>query len=192
MLEPWMNIEVEEGDSGGFIELVNRIMAVNIYQCRIDEIMNIRIKNWFDHKWLNYSGKKIIHFENTTHPDAVALTDDWNEKITFPPFNPNRVLSEQYFRKRSTGNKEFERVIHKKQRSTENQQNKVIDRTNNGLYVWYSSNSELNQQGSVMIYRVDSEQVYTWYALFIRRTNWQISKTKGISTGELELLLVES
>ena len=191
MLEPWMKIEPEEGDSEDFIELVNRIMAVNIFQWKIDEIMNIRIKNWFDHKWLNYSGKKIIHFEYTTHPDAVAITDDWKEKITFPPFNPNRVLSEQYFRKRPTENKSFERVIHKKQRSTENHQNRVIDRTNNGLYIWYSSNSELNQQGSLMMYRVDSEQVHTWYASFINRDSWELSKTKGISKSELQLQLEE-
>ena len=184
-----MKIEPEEGDAENFIEMINKIMAVTIFQWRVDEIMNIRIRNWFDHKWLNYSGKKIIHFEYTTHPDAVALTDDWKEKVTFPPFNPNRVLNEQYFRKRPTGNKSFERVIHKNQRSTDNQQNRVIDRTKNGLYVWYSSNSELNQQGSLMIYRVDLEQVHTWYASFINREGWKLSKTKGISNSEVQIQL---
>ena len=81
---------------------------MTIFQWTVDEIMIIKIKNWYDHKWLNYSGKKIIHFENTLNPDKVALTHDWKENVTLPPFNPNRVLSEQYFRKRETGNKHFE------------------------------------------------------------------------------------
>ncbi|MCP4461109.1 MAG: hypothetical protein GY816_24275 [Cytophagales bacterium] len=189
-----MKIETEEGDSEGFIELVNKLMAINIFQWRIDEIMNIRIKNWFDHKWLNYSGKAVVSYDfggmsEFDERDNSALEDQWKEKITFPPFHPNRVLSEQFFRKRQTDNKTFERIIHKKQRSFENQQNRVIDRTNNGLYVWYSSNSELNQQGSLMMYRVDSEQVHSWYASFINRTNWELSKTKGIPKSELQLQL---
>lgn len=65
MLEPWMKIEVEKNDAPGFIELVDKITSVLIFQWNINEIMNIKIKNWFDHKWLNYSGKKIIHYEYT-------------------------------------------------------------------------------------------------------------------------------
>ncbi|MEM9673739.1 MAG: hypothetical protein AAF992_14205, partial [Bacteroidota bacterium] len=86
MLENWMKIEAGEDDAPGFIEIVNRIMSITIFQWHIDEIMNIKIKNWFDYKWLKYSGKKIIHFENTLHPDKVALTNDWKKRVTFHPF----------------------------------------------------------------------------------------------------------
>lgn len=185
-----MKIAANEGDADGFIEMINRLVATTIFQWGIDEIMYINIKNWFDHKWLNYSGKKIIHFEETTHPDKVALTNDWKDSITFPPFNPNRVLSEQYFRKRPTGNQQFERVVHQKQRSTNNQLNRVARRSDNGLYVWYSSNSSLNGQGSMMMYRVDNEYVATWYASIVKREGWQIERTKGIGKNELQAMLM--
>lgn len=185
MLESWMKIEADENDAEEFIEIVNRLMAVTIFQWGVDEIMNVKIKNWFDHKWLNYSGKKIIHYENTLHPDKVAISNDWKEKITFPPFNPNRVLSEQYFRKKSTGNQHFEKVIHKNQRSTENQQNQVSRRTDNGLYIWYSSNSNTNGRGSLMMYRVAINKVETWYASIVKKEDWQIEQTKGIGKNEL-------
>jgi hypothetical protein len=67
-----------------------------------------------------------------TASDKVTITNDWKEKITFPPVNPNRVLNEQYLRKRETGNRHSEKTIHKKRRSTENQWNRVTERTDAG------------------------------------------------------------
>ena len=184
-----MKIEADKDDAEEFVEIVNKLMSRTIFQWGIDEIMNIKIKNWFDHKWLNYSGKKIIHFENTQHPDKIALTHDWKKRITFPPFNPNRVLSEQFFRKRPTGNRQFEKVLHKQQRSTDNQLNLVSNKTKNGLYVWYSSNSHVNGQGSLMMYRVDNEKVETWYASIVKKDGWKIGQTKGIGKNELQSML---
>lgn len=184
-----MKIEFDKEDAPEFIEIINKLMALSIFQWHVDEIMNIKINNWFDHKWLNYSGKKIIHFEETVHPDKVAITHDWKERVTFPPFNPNRVLSEQYFRKRDTGNIKFEKIIHKKQRSTENQLNQVSRKTSNGLYIWYSSNSKINQRGSMMMYRVQNGEVHTWYASIEKRKNWTITQTKGINKSELQGLI---
>jgi hypothetical protein len=185
MLEFWMKTEADKDDAPGFIEIINKIMAISIFQWNIDEIMVIKIKNWFDHKWLNYSGKKIIHFE-CLHPDNVAMADDWKERVTIPPFNPNRVLSEQFFRKRSTGNQQFEKVVHKKQRSTDNQLNQISRKTNNGIFVWYSSNSKDLNRGSLMMYRVQNKEVDTWYATVEKRERWEITQTKGIYKSELQ------
>ena len=189
MLEEWMKITFEKDDDPEFIEIVNKIIGALVFQWNIDEIMIIKIKNWFDHKWLNYSGKKLIHFEGTLHPDKVALENDWKERVTFPPFNPNRVISEQYFRKRETGNKQFEKVVHKPQRSTENQLNQVARMTENGLYIWYSSNSKPLLRASLMMYKVQSHELNSWYATVEKRDIWKVSRTKGIDKNEIQGIL---
>jgi hypothetical protein len=126
-----VKIKILEGDSTEFIIILDEIINRIIVRDDIAKISVVRIKNWFDHKWLNYSGKGVIHFTETTHPDKVALTNFWKEKITVPPFNPNRVLSELSFHKRATGNKAFGKTLHRWQRSSENQNNRIQNKSTN-------------------------------------------------------------
>ncbi len=184
-----VKLQVEVGDSYDFIDIISQIINGFADKYDIDEICTIKIKNWFDKKWLNYSGKGIIHFEETTHPDNVALSNFWKNKITVPPFNPNRVLTEQTFYRHKTQNKNFERLLHIDQKSSDNQNNRMVTKSENGLFVWFSSNSEINQQGSLMIYRVAENNVYTWYASIENKSGWTITKTKGINLNELTELI---
>lgn len=181
-----IKIKILERDSPAFIIILDEIINRIIVRDDIAEISVVRIKNWFDHKWLNYSGKGVIHYKMTTHPDEVALTDFWKEKITVPPFNPNRVLSELSFHKHATGNKAFDKALHRWQRSSENQNNRIKTKSANGLFIWYSSNTEENQQGSIMAYRVVGDNVDTWYASFENKDGWKVIKTKGINIDELK------
>ena len=184
-----VKLQTEVGDSSDFINIISRIINELADKYDIDEICIIKIKNWFDQKWLNYSGKGIIHFEETTHPDKVALTNFWKDKITVPPFNPNRVLTELTFYRNSTENKDFERLLHVDQKSSDNQNNRIITKSDNGLFVWFSSNTKTNQQGSLMIYRVDNNNVETWYASIENKNGWTITKTKGTDLTELKELV---
>ncbi len=181
-----IKIETREGDSRGFIyileELVNRLMLRD----DIAEIKLIRIKNWFDHKWLNYSGKGIVHFKMTTHPDEVALKSFWKDKITVPPFTPNRVLSETRYHRIQTENKMFEKDLHRWQRSTDNQNNQIAARSDNGLFIWYSSDTETNQHGSIMGCRVENGNVDTWYLSVKNKNGWRVTMAKGIDREELK------
>ena len=181
-----IKIKILEGDSSEFIIILNEIINRIIIRDDIAEISVVRIKNWFDHKWLNYSGKGVIHYKTTTHLDEVALTNFWKEKITVPPFNPNRVLSELSFHKRATGNKVFDKALHRWQRSSENQNNRIQRKSANGLFIWYSSNTEENQQGSIMTYEVIGDNVDTWYANLVNSDGWKVMKTKGINIDELK------
>lgn len=63
-----IEIKFDGTDALGFKEIVNSIITNLIDSLNPDEISIIRIKNWFDHKWLNYSGKKIIKYDTQSNP----------------------------------------------------------------------------------------------------------------------------
>lgn len=184
MLYTILDIEVKKDDAPEFIELINKIMRSLIDDHSIKEICKIRIKNWFDHKWLNFSGKAVIPF-NGIKVDS-ALEEKWEQKITVPPFHPNRVLSETFFRKRPSENKIFEKRLHRVKTSNDNLQNRITNYTDDGLFVWYSSNTKINQKGSLMIYRVKDEAVETFYSSLENKEGWKIIQTKGIGINELK------
>lgn len=188
MLTENQKIKVEEGYASEFIEIVNKIMEGMVFKYAIGEIVFVKIKNWFDHKWLNYSGKTVVprdFYGLKGFYDAV-LENVWRDKITIPPFNPNRVIYSKFFREKDTGNRKVEKAIHKWRISTENVHNRVVNYTTDGLLVWFSSNSEINQKGSLMIYRSQNDQVHTWYAALENIGEWRITKSKGVNLDELK------
>ena len=146
-----------------------------------DEISIVRIKNWFDHKWLNYSGKEIREYE--TGKGAMipfVLKPFWNKEITIPPFTPNRVLNEVFYKLKGEENPKFEELTHVWQRSTDNKKRLISERTENGLCIWISSNSLANGQGSLMVYQIKDSDILTWYVNIENKNGWKITKAKGI------------
>ena len=184
-------IIIRDGDAQDFIKSINKIMLGLIEKFQINEVCLVRIKNWFDHKWLNYSGISVVQFHGGAGLIDSALKDEWREKITVPPFNPNRVLSETFFRIKPTENKMFEKSLHITKDSNDNIHNRISMYTKNGLFIWYSSDTELNEKGSLMIYRVQDDIVSTFYASFESTKGWKIKQTKGISVGELTCYITE-
>ena len=184
-------IKIESGDANDFIIDLNKIIGKLIDKKEINEVCLIRIKNWFDHKWLNYSGKSVVEFRGGGGLIDSSLNNEWREKITVPPFNPNRVLSELFFRIEPTHNKLFEKNLYKKKESNENIHNRISAYTKNGMFVWYSSNTEINQKGSLMIYIVQDDNIKTFYVSFVNNNGWKINQTKNIFAAELENILSE-
>ena len=175
-----IEIQPNNDDDENYIGIVENILNNLIDKYNVDEINLIKIKNWFDHKWLNNTGKGVIHFEGTTNPDKVALQNYWKDKITVPPFNPNRVIKEINFYKTKIKNKTSNNPLHKWQLSTDNQNNRIETKSENGLFFWYSSNTIKNDQGSIMVYYVYKSNVESWYASFEKKDKWVLNKTKGI------------
>jgi hypothetical protein len=184
-------IKIELGDANDFIISLNKIVGKFIDEMDINEICLIRIKNWFDHKWLNYSGKSVIEYRGGGGLIDSSLNNEWREKITVPPFNPNRVLSELFFRIEPTDNKMFEKNLHTKKDSNDNIHNRISAYTKSGMFVWYSSNTEINQKGSLMIYIVQADNIKTFYVSFVNNNGWKINQTKNIFAAELENILSE-
>lgn len=183
-------LKMDIKDDQSFIQLVEEIINSQIRLFSPSVVKIIKIDNWFDQKWLNYSGKSVVHFENTSHPERVALDNIWNEKINIPPFNPNRVIIEKSYRLDEQNEKLKDILLHKWQRSTDNKYRLITDITNNGLFLWYSSGSNANSRGCVMIYLVKDKLVDTWYADFKKSNDWQIVKTRNIDRKIIEKIMV--
>jgi len=178
-------------DDQSFIQMVEEIINSQIRLFSPAVVKIIKIDNWFDHKWLNYSGKSVVHFENTFHPDKVALDNTWNEKIRIPPFNPNRVIKEESYRIDTEIEELKDNFLHKWQRSTENKNRLISDITRNGMFIWYSAESNTNGRGCIMIYMSIDGLVNTWYADFKNLNGWQIMKTKNIDRKIIEKIIDE-
>ena len=182
-------IKIESGDANDFIIILNKMIIRLVDKFQIGEICLIKIKNWFDHKWLNYSGKSVVQFHGGAGLIETSLNNEWREKITVPPFNPNRVLSELFFRNLKTDNKMFEKTLHTWKDSNDNVQNRISKYTKDGMFIWYSSDTEINQKGSLMVYIVQEDEIKTFYASFINKNGWKINRAKNASVSELESFL---
>src|SRR6266571_4801101 len=80
-------------DAPPFIELVRRAISGELEAMAVRGLFVVRIDNWFDHKWLYYSGKAAY--------DPDAALDEFPRKgrqFIFPPFTPNRVIAQDCFR----------------------------------------------------------------------------------------------
>ena len=176
-----IKLKTDNTDDSGFIEIVESVIGNLILSFNPNEVSIIRIKNWFDHKWLNYSGKKIKKYDTGTGAMIpFVLEPYWGKEITIPPFNPNRVLNETFFQKKGNENSKSEELTHIWQRSTNNKKRLISDKTQNGLCIWISTNTVTNGQGSLMVYQIQDSEILTWYVNFENKNGWKITKTKGI------------
>ena len=129
-----------------FFKHASRIIsgAVEIHRPR--EIRIFKIDNWFDHKWLAFSGKGI---------GAIGI---WNtqEFLTLPPFVQNRLVDQgQYVRDESSGRYAFIGAgtnIHYRGWSARNLQRRVTRIVPDTALFWYSGNSATTGRGSLMGY----------------------------------------
>ena len=182
-------------DDGGFIRLVNSLLFGVISSYRPDELWVIQIKNWFDHKWLRFSGigKVEFRFPAFMNRDDGALDEFSQEKVTFPPFNPNRILA-QYSYVRSGDQYSavpLPRLPHPwlRRPSEANLHRRIENFSRSVVFVWYSSNTVANDRGSVIVYTVSNEQIDTWFVAFKRNGTWKLQSTKGVRREEILRLL---
>ncbi len=189
------SIRSDSTDDPTFIELVKRIVTCSYHQGDYEEVFIIEIKNWFDHKWLKFSGIGRVRFEfSRDGHQQVALNEFWQEKVTFPPFTPNRVLQQQWH---PAGEFKRRTPVHDKKRrqhSSWNLQKRVTQYADSALFVWFSSGTRLNDRGSVMLYQVCNGEVSAWYASFRKADGWMLHLTKGTTreaVGELVTQVAE-
>ena len=189
-----MEIQIKPNDDSQFVELVSRMISGMVTDKFPEEIFVTRIDNWFDHKWLNFSGiGRVGFFEDLRLEKDTALDSFWQDKITFPPFSPKRVVEKSYTKRDDSG--KFpplvkSRYLHPKRRESScwNLQNRVADYADSALFVWFSSNTKSNGRGSIMVYEARGG-VYTWYVSFSKEEEWKVTNTKGITREQIQFLL---
>jgi len=166
-----------EQDDPEFVTLVSRILngAIGCYKPR--ELYVIRIDTWFDHKWNEYSGRRGY------------CCNVWLDPLTPPPFSPNRVKSQLTFELSDAEHFEFDRTkapaLHIYQGGPDNSHRRLKAITPSGLYLWYSGNTGKVDRASLMVYSIQGDDNLGWYASFLKRGDWKIGLTKGISQNEL-------
>ena len=69
---------------------------------------------------------------------------------------------------------------------------RVKDHSKSAVYVWYSSETDKNKRGSLMVYRVNNGAVNTWYASFSYDDSWRLDQTKGIDRDFLLQVIIDT
>jgi hypothetical protein len=190
-------IELGETDDPYFIMLVDSLVRGLVMREFPEGLWVIQIDNWFDHKWLRFSGNGTVDYQFPALLNLYDAAHDefYQDKVTFPPFNPNRVMAQWSFARAGDDYVEVPSSVphrSKKQPSRANLQKRVQAFACSGCFIWYSANTVANGRGSVMVYNVTADQVKCWFAAFARRHEWKLHKTKGISREDVEELISAS
>jgi hypothetical protein len=192
--------ETVQADDSRFADILYAIVDGILARHQLKELFVTAIDNWFDHKWLRFSGIGVVPFESPSFMNmADAALDEFSQdKVTLPPFSPKRITRQSYFRRDGRTlvyvKQERRTPLHKKQResSSKNLQRRIQDISDSGFFVWYSSNTLSQERASIMAYLVKNHEIETWFASFLRGAYWKLHDTKGIDRELIrELMSVE-
>ena len=169
----------KENDNSNFILNLESIILNRINLWKPTDIFVTRIDNWFDEKWLDFSGT-IMH--------EISV---WEGETTIPPFHPNRVENSDFYQKGTEQyvKKENLKTLHIYQESKNNLKRKLTEFTNNGLFIWYSGNSKKNNIGTFMCYLVKEQECFSFHLSMNGEKEWNVIKTKGISLKEMQIIV---
>jgi hypothetical protein len=174
-----MNLKPTKTDDPNFVELVSQLLRSLIRLNKPEEVFVVNIDHWFDHKWQYFSGKIL---------GALGV---WKSRLTVPPFDPGRVIREMHFRLDPATNsyrEETRKPLHIDQWSVRNLNRFINDVSDSGVFIWYSGNTERGDRASLMVYVVNSEGLFPWYASLVKRDGWKLNKVRGISRAQLEAM----
>jgi hypothetical protein len=175
---------IEPSDDPAFLAVVDRIVSALVRRDQPADVYLVHIDNWFDHKWLRYSGRGIVDMAECYPYFDVALDEHSQEQLTFPPFTPNRVVAQYLFSRLADGSyaeQAVPRLVHRRrrERSEKNLHRRVADFSRSGMFVWYSSGTVINHRGSLLVYSARDGVVDGWYAGFAERGGWHVEQVKG-------------
>lgn len=167
-----------ESEDESFVHTVQNIINKAVVSCQPEEIYVVKIDNWFDHKWLEFSGK------------TLGLLGVWLRDLRIPPFVPDRVIAELHFKKiEQRYELQQENSLHIYQASEENALRKIKLIADSAIFIWYSANTNASSQASFMFYQVENDAENAWYASFVKKESWQLNRTRNISRSEVLALL---
>jgi hypothetical protein len=162
-------------DDPEFIGRIGVIIDSLIAREQPGQVIVVKIDNWFSVRWLNFTRKAV---------GALRIAD-YDARI--PPFVPNRVVSQQGFRRSETGDYvPFNTSpLHLRQISEQNQYRLARRKFDDALLVWYGGQTTANDNGSLMIYRIAENMTSTGYVSFARNKVWRLHTSLGMLSKEL-------
>ncbi len=160
-----IEIKRTEDDDSEFVTLVSQLVNGVLTRQKPEIVFVIHLDNWFGHKWYRFSG-------------------GYGRGMEIPKFNPNRVLSQKSLIKSATDGsyrqEEMEPLHCVGTRAGGHDKRRPDDST---VYVWYSSRTLKNLEGSVMVYAGQPEH---WYASFVKEDAWRQHRVEGVSRAEFD------
>lgn len=191
-----MKALVGETDDPYFIELTNRLISGLLARFSPENFWIIQVDNWFDHKWLRFSGYGLVASNIPMDRYDTVKAPSFQEKVTFPPFTPNRILGQWSYKRSGNDYEEFPSLAlphgTKRRQSDMNLRRRVQDFSQSACFVWYSSNTVGTGKGSVMIYKVLQGEIDAWFVSFdrvVETFQWRVLATKGINRTAIQDLL---
>lgn len=168
-----------ESDNIAFIQKAQILVNEIIFDLKPSEIFLFKVDNWFDTKWLNFTGKVL----------GLLGTWNYNHSQRIPPFSPNRIMEQSHFQLNKFGTYskcELENEIHKRQSAEKNKNRRIVNVSDSAVFIWYSSNTVTNGQGSLMIYPVENGKCEPFYIGFKKNKEWDIVNAPGTNKKVME------
>ena len=176
-------VSQQNGDAPEFVEIVQDLALGLVREQQPKRLYVVRIDNWFGAKWLGFAGK----FTAGKHM-AIGVH---KKRLHVPPFVPSRVVSERVFAGPDFVERAVATPLHIECPSKVALLRRIEDIDRDAVFVWFSSESQEQQRGAVMIYSTRAFSIAAqnigFYAGFARTGDvWQPAMLRHISRGELD------
>jgi len=166
-------------DDHEFIGIVSGLIAGSVGVHHPELVWIHKIDNWFDHKWLGFSGK------------TLGMIGVWAKDLTVPPFVSNRIIGKWHYRyegfEADYKLSESEKNIHHRGWSAQNLQRRVGKIAPDAALYWFSGNTSATGRGSLMGYIPTEHDHWIWFLAFTRDGGWAVSHRKNIHAYEVHL-----
>lgn len=172
-----LGLSADLDDDPAFAALAFRLIDGAVAKHRPADVRVFKIDNWFDHKWLGFSGK------------ILGAAGVWKGSLTIPPFVANRLVRQwQFQRDAERGGYRWLGPgpdIHHRGWSAENLNRRVSLITPFSALFWFSGNSMATGRGSVMGYMPIEQEHWQWFLSFRHDEEWKIVRRKNIHEYEV-------
>lgn len=168
---------VEPGDDPQFLEMAAALVLGSL-ESYPQRVCLVKIDNWFDAKWLGFTGKALGAL-GVSHPQDLRL----------PPFHPNRVVSQVDLILEQGDYVTMDAPpVHLHQKSEDNFQRRALRvlGTQSARLAWYSGNSLSNRRGSLMVYDFRADGHEPWYVELSHGDPWRVERRRGVSAGQTQ------
>jgi len=182
----------QQGDSAEFMKKVQALVMGVARDYEPARLYVIRIDNWFGPKWMHFAGKFTA--------GKGAAIGVHKRILHVPPFVPHRVVAERVFERPDFEVTVARPPLHIECTSKLALTRRIADIDNEAAFEWFSSESEAQKRGSIMVYlpvataptasrRDERRRTGAFYIGFSQREmNWEPVMLRGVSRGEVEHL----